>query len=92
MKKYRTDSRCKIEEIEVLKETDNFVMFNNRFREIREMKHTSWNDWFDTRQEAVKFILDRFDKKINSLEERIANELNDKQKFLDSLPQTTPSE
>ncbi|HRP30507.1 MAG TPA: hypothetical protein PKV73_01380 [Agriterribacter sp.] len=62
----------KIEEREVLKTTDKSVYFTAHNREQKELKHTSYYDWHDTKQDAVNFLKKRYLSKIEYAEKEIA--------------------
>jgi hypothetical protein len=61
-----------IKEIEVEKTTDKSVYFMAHNREQKELKHTSYYDWYDTKQDAVNFLKKRYLSKIEYAEKEIA--------------------
>jgi vacuolar-type H+-ATPase catalytic subunit A/Vma1 len=61
MKKFRTWYNDKIEEIEVIRETERFVVVHAGLsRERREARSSdNGSNYFDTYQEAKEFLIDR---------------------------------
>ena len=71
MKKYRARFN-KIEEFEVIKETEKQVVYlNERGRESREAKTADWQSWHNTKEEAKEFMANKKRKEIEQLNNRI---------------------
>lgn len=71
MKKYKTDSGIQIREIEVIRETEQSVVFmllwaGNTSRERMERKETGYHRWHDTWEAAHACILHRAATKLES--------------------------
>jgi hypothetical protein len=67
MKKYRAQF-YKIEEIEVLRETEKQVVLMNG---LRESKTTDWQSWHDSFEDAKKHLIDDAQKDIDSINRRL---------------------
>lgn len=62
----------KIEEFEVIKETEKQVVYiNERGRSEREAKTADWQSWHNSKEEAIEFMVDRKRKEIEHLNNRI---------------------
>jgi hypothetical protein len=65
-----------IEEVEIEKETDKFVIFKNlnwRGKPHRDAKRTSYRNYFKTKPEAVNFLLEEIQYEINKKQEVITD-------------------
>jgi hypothetical protein len=67
MKKYRAQF-YKIEEIEVLRETEKQVVLMNG---LRESKTTEWQSWHDSFEDAKQHLIDAAQKDIDSINTRL---------------------
>lgn len=66
MKKYKTKWRNEIEEVEILRETDKCVFLKGRNGgEDKELKRTSWHNFFNTWEEARSFLLGKAKGKLD---------------------------
>ncbi len=83
MKKYKTTSWSdNIEEVEIIRETDNSVFrVEYEGREKRSLKTTSYNIYHNTWSAAHGHLVDKTQKEINSLRSRLAR----KEKELERL-------
>jgi len=64
-----------IKEIEVEKHTENTVWLKNSYDEElrRNAKHSNYDDFWDTLEEAKKHLEDKFNRKINYAKEVISD-------------------
>lgn len=66
MVKYRTTGSTIIAEYEIVKETENFVVYvANNGNQIRESKNSRWAVWHDSRSDAFDFLVKREQSKID---------------------------
>lgn len=62
----------KIEEFEVIKETEKqLVYLDERGRECREAKITDWQSWHNSKEDAKEFMIGKKRKEIEQLNNRI---------------------
>lgn len=74
MKKYKIEKYSdEIKTVQILRETEKSVFFNrfSNSSEFRELKRTEWHCYFDSFEEAKKYLLDRFKNKITSLKKQL---------------------
>jgi hypothetical protein len=72
MIKFRTESYSnEIKKIEIIKETDKSIIYNNGRREVRELKNTSYSNYFDSFERAKYFLIETVTNKIISSKEEI---------------------
>ncbi len=72
MKKYRTSYNDSIECFEVVKETPKQVVYlSERGIENREAKESDWQNWFDSKELAKEFLIEKCNKKIKEYERGI---------------------
>lgn len=65
MKKFRAKWGDRIEEIEIVKETDKQVIFiNSNGRENREAKNSNWATWHNSKEEAKQYLISEQENKI----------------------------
>ena len=82
MKKFKVNSVNAIEECEVIRETDSFVIFTNSYgKEQRSKKYTSYEHWFDTKVQCFDFVKNKYDKKVLGLKNRIDYLTQDYERF-----------
>ena len=64
MKKYKVTKwgGAKIEEVEVIRETEKCVFFNGYRGEHRAMKVTGYDNWFDTWGEAHAYLMEKAER------------------------------
>lgn len=64
MKKYKVGIEIKIEEVEILRETNHMVFYHNsRGREVADKKRTRTTNYFDTWQQAKIFLISSLEVK-----------------------------
>lgn len=85
MIKYKTDYLGKIEKREIIKETPKQVVyesdwFGKKYMK-KEAKHSNYNDWFDTFDEAKSFLLDKSNKRLEALKEQLHKQHNKNQEI-----------
>ncbi|MBP9790063.1 MAG: hypothetical protein KBD57_05955 [Bacteroidia bacterium] len=73
MKKFRTKYNDSIECFEVVKETPKQIIYlTERGIENRESKESNWQNWFDTKEQAVEFLIEKCKKAIKEHERGIS--------------------
>jgi len=71
MKKFRV-SGIKIEELEVIKETEKQIVYKNSFsNENRENKVSQWAIWFETFEEAKTHLIEKWTLMVESNENKL---------------------
>ena len=71
MKKFRSVSDYRIDELEVIKETEKQVVFIENNRESREAKRSDYASWHDTKEEAREVMINRQRLKIEGYQRQI---------------------
>lgn len=72
MKKFRANYGTRIEELEVVKETEKTIVYIDMFgKEQRDYKVSSWNTWHDSKTEALNFLVNKKQKEIEHLYSQI---------------------
>lgn len=73
MKKFRSNYGTIIDELEVIKETEKQVVYRRKDdgREIREAKVSNWASWHETKEDAVNYMIEENQVKINELKKQI---------------------
>jgi len=86
MKKYRGNHGTRIEELEVVKETEKQIVYIRKEdgREIREAKVSDWSSWHETKEDAVNYMIEQQQVEINELT-KLIHSCNEKIKIIRSL-------
>jgi hypothetical protein len=95
MKMYKTfNYGYQIKEFEITQRTPKSVTFIEEYRVfmtnevktrvVRELIHTSYGDWHETRNEAENFLLRRIDSNIKHAENKITKLKIERQKLINS--------
>ena len=77
-----TDYSIQIKEIEIEKETKNFVYYKNEDGKLikKSIEGLSYK-WHNTEQEAIDYLMDQLATKVESLESRLASAKHDLNEF-----------
>ena len=77
----------RIDEVKVLRETAKMLVIEkeNYAGERKTAKHSQWDNYFETKAEAIKFQADRLESKIASAERRLIEAKADLKEFLENL-------
>ena len=69
MKKFRA-YRYKIEEFEVVRETEKQIIYKSDGHEYREAKRSNWQNWYETRTEAKEALVSEAKANLSGLYEQ----------------------
>lgn len=79
MKKFRTSYGTKIQEVEILRETEKqVVILTDRNTEVKEAKRSGWQNWHNSKEEAKQFLLKSYDKQITDVNNKLEQLINDR--------------
>jgi len=79
MKKFRTSYGTKIQEVEILRETEKqVVILTDRNTEVKEAKRSDWQNWHNSKEEAKQFLLKSYDKQITDVNNKLEQLVNDR--------------
>lgn len=86
MKKFRGNYGTRIDELEIIKETEKQIVYIRKEdgREVREAKVSDWASWHETKEDAVNYMVEKQQVKINELT-RLIDGCNEKIKTIRSL-------
>ena len=67
MKKFRVNYSTRIKELEVIKETDKQIVYKREDdgREVREAKVSDCASWYETKEDAINFMVSKQQLKID---------------------------
>jgi hypothetical protein len=67
MKKFRACYSGKIEELEIIKETEKQIFFiSNSGMKTRENKLSNWASWHHTKEDAIDYLVSKENEEIES--------------------------
>jgi hypothetical protein len=62
----------RVEEFEIIKETEKQIVYTNEYGRIeREAKISDWQSWHKSKEEAVNFLIAKKQKEIDILQRQI---------------------
>lgn len=72
MKKFRANYGTKIEEFEIIKETEKQIVYKDQFgRESREGEISGYSSWHDTKEDAINYLIHKKQVEIDNCVSRI---------------------
>lgn len=58
MKKFRANYGTRIEELEILRETEHTIVYlDSNGKEQRDYKKTHWSSWHDSKEAAINYLV-----------------------------------
>jgi hypothetical protein len=67
MKMFRANYGTKIEELEIIRQTEKQIIYIDSFgREQGDYKTSQWQSWHETKKEAIEYLIEKRQKEIDS--------------------------